>query len=74
MEDIDIVRIALSEKKMDQETGRCKPRTSEKLITYVTIGAGTRTIVCKLKCLPRIRKELDGKPSLQFEKGIELTN
>ncbi|UXP30558.1 dTDP-glucose 4,6-dehydratase [Reichenbachiella agarivorans] len=65
---IDLVKLLC--KVMDQKLG--KPAgTSEKLITYVTDRAGhdLRYAIDSTK----ISKELDWKPSVQFEEGLALT-
>jgi dTDP-glucose 4,6-dehydratase len=65
---IDIVMLVC--KTMDEKLGR-EPRTSEKLITYVTDRAGhdLRYAIDATK----IMDELGWKPSLQFEEGLEIT-
>ena len=65
---IDLIKVLC--KVVDKKLGR-EPGTSEKLITYVTDRAGhdLRYAIdsSKLQC------ELNWKPSLQFEEGIEKT-
>lgn len=63
---IDLIKVLC--KKMDEKLGR-ETGTSEKLITYVKDRAGhdLRYAIDSSK----LQKELDWKPSLQFEEGIE---
>ncbi len=65
---IDLIKVLC--KVMDKKLGRLEG-TSEKLITYVTDRAGhdLRYAIDSTK----LQKELNWKPSLQFEEGIELT-
>jgi dTDP-glucose 4,6-dehydratase len=55
---------------MDEKLGRA-PGTSAKLITFVTDRAGhdLRYAIDSSK----LQKDLDWKPSLQFEEGLEKT-
>ncbi len=65
---IDLIKVLC--KVMDEKLGR-ETGTSEKLITYVKDRAGhdLRYAIDSTK----LQDELDWKPSLQFEEGIELT-
>lgn len=65
---IDLIKVLC--KVMDDKLGR-EPGTSEQLITYVKDRAGhdLRYAIDSTK----LQEELDWKPSLQFEEGIELT-
>jgi dTDP-glucose 4,6-dehydratase len=65
---IDLIRLLC--KIMDEKLGRA-PGTSEKLITFVTDRAGhdLRYAIDST----RLQKELNWKPSLQFEEGLEKT-
>jgi len=65
---IDLIRLLC--KIMDEKLGR-EPGTSAKLITFVTDRAGhdLRYAIDSSK----LQKDLDWKPSLQFEEGLEKT-
>ncbi|MBA6156305.1 dTDP-glucose 4,6-dehydratase [Tenacibaculum sp. S7007] len=65
---IDLIKTVI--KSVDEQLGREKG-SSEKLITYVTDRAGHdyRYAIDALK----LKKELNWKPSLQFEEGIKKT-
>ncbi len=65
---IDLIRLLC--KIMDEKLAR-EPGTSAKLITYVTDRAGhdLRYAIDSSK----LQKDLDWKPSLQFEEGLEKT-
>ena len=65
---IDLIKVVI--KSVDKQLGR-EEGSSEKLITYVTDRAGHdyRYAIDASK----LKKELNWKPSLQFEQGIEKT-
>ncbi len=65
---IDLIRVLI--RVVDRKLGRA-PGTSDKLITFVTDRAGhdLRYAIDSTK----LQQKLGWKPSLQFEKGIELT-
>ena len=65
---IDLIRLLC--KIMDEKLGR-EPGTSAKLITFVTDRAGhdLRYAIDSSK----LQKDLNWKPSLQFEEGLEKT-